>query len=59
MHGKIAQLSLFQKRYGFLLGSPFLTKRLAVFYHRVLKNAIFLWKKNVLRFSPETLGKYI
>ena len=52
-------LSLFQKRYGFLLGAPFLTKLLVVFCHRVLKNAIFFWKKNVLRFSQETLGKYI
>ena len=59
MHGKIAQVSLFQKRYDFLLGAPFLTKFLVVFSHRVLKNAIFFWKKNVLRLSQETLGKYM
>ena len=59
MHGKIAQVSLFQKRYDFLFAAPFLTKFLVVFCHRVLINAIFFWKKNVLRFSQETLGKYI
>ena len=59
MHEKIAHVSLFQKRYGFLLGAPFLTKFLVVFCHRLLKNAIFFWKKNVLTFSQETLGKYI
>ena len=59
MRRKIAQVSLFQKRYGFLLLAPFLTNFLVIFYHRVLKNAIFFWKKNVLRFSQETLGKYI
>ena len=58
MHEKIGQVSLFQKRYGFLLADPFLTKFLDVICHRVLKNAIF-WKKNVLRVSQETLAKYI
>ena len=43
----------------FFTGRHFLTKFLVVFCHRVLKNAIFFWKKNVLRFSQETLDKYI
>ena len=55
MYGKIGQVSLF----GILLAAPFLTKLLVVFCHRMLKNAIFFLKKNVLRFSQETLGKYI
>ena len=45
MHGKVAQVSLFQKRYDFLLGTPFLTKFLVVFSHRVLKNATFFLEK--------------
>ena len=43
--GSIAPVSLFQKRYGFLLGAPFLTKFLVVFCHRVLKNTIFFLEK--------------
>ena len=51
MHGEIGQVSLF----GFLLAVPFLTKFSVI---ECQKNAIFFWKKNVLRFSQETLGKY-
>ena len=47
MHGKIAQISLFQKCYGLLLDATFLTKFLVVFYHRVLKNAIFFSGKRM------------
>ncbi len=41
MHGKIAQVLLFQKRYSFLWDTPFLTKFLILFCHRLLKKHDF------------------
>ena len=58
MHGKIAQVSLFQKRYGFLLAAPFFDEVYSRFLSSSVKKRHFFWKKNVLRFSQETLGKY-
>ena len=43
--------------FGFFIGPPLFFWR-SFFCHRVLKNAIFFWKKKVLKFSQETLGKY-
>ena len=47
------EINAWEDRPGFaLLAAPFLTKFL------VKKRHFFFWKKNVLRFSQETLGKY-
>ena len=46
MHGKIAQASLFQKRYGFLLGAPFFDEVFSRFLlSRIKKRDFFLEKE--------------
>ena len=56
MHGKIGQVSLFQKCYGFFIGCPFFDEVFSRFLSSSVKKHE---KKNVLEFLQETLGKYI